>query len=86
MRQLAEFFDVDHQIIVTRNRNVAVNGGATIDGNEDVDSLLVSEPPLCQECIALKRQQELSDKLVRMILVPSPQQIQNTAVPTEMAN
>ena len=74
-RLLINYYVVDQEIFVTRNRHqnlvtngsdptVANNGSAAYD-----DSLLISSPPVCRECVERRRQQELDERLVILFLL-----------------
>jgi hypothetical protein len=62
--QLSQFFAVDHEISVVRNRLPATANGHGGDAGDDDDDFLVSTPPVCRECLELRHRQEMDERLV----------------------
>jgi hypothetical protein len=69
-RQLSSLFSVDREISVIRNRPKQLNGSAETHSasldNAD-ENVLNSSPPVCQECVERRHQQELDERLVSFL-------------------
>jgi hypothetical protein len=70
-RQLSSLFSVDREISVVRNRPKQLNGSAepysaSLDNADE--NVLNSSPPVCQECVERRHQQELDERLVSFLI------------------